>query len=456
MTPDHHTTPNDRLDAGRDDATLRRRRAAFALAGAILLLCLGAAGYFLLLDDSREEHAHEAGMLYTCPMHPQVIRDEPGTCPICHMDLVPMRASAAPGTGNDSAASHAVRVTMTPEERIVANVGTAEAGYRAVAAQLEVAGAIDYNEATHRVVTARFGGRIERLYVKETGQYVRAGEPLMEIYSPELVTAQQDYLLARETSTIRTPAGLGGDDGAAERAEERRGRLLRASRKRLELLGMSSAQIAALEQRGEIAYQTTVFSPASGVVIRRGITDGAYVNEGALLLELADLSSVWVLASVYESDVRRMKPGLPMMVTGPALGGERRQGRVQYIYPTVDPETRTVQVRGLFANADMLLKPGMYVSVSIGLPAGDVLAVPASAVVRTGRRDLVYVEVAANTFEPREVRTGVRDDGYYEIVEGELRAGDRVVTEGGFLIDSESRLSGAAMDHSMSRTEGRQ
>ncbi|MEP7220876.1 MAG: efflux RND transporter periplasmic adaptor subunit, partial [Bacteroidota bacterium] len=223
---------------------------------------------------------------------------------------------------------------------------------------------------------------------------------------------------------------------------------------RLELLGMSAAQITALEGHGEVAYTTTVFSPESGVVLKRGATEGAYVAEGAMLLELADLSSVWVMANVSEADINRLKPGMMMRVSAPALNGEHLEGRVEYIYPVVDPETRTVRVRGLFANPRLLLKPGMYLSATISIPSRDLLAVPAGAVIRTGRRDLVYVEVGTNTFEPRQVTLGLKDGDYYEIAGGDLKEGDNVVAEGGFLLDSESRLSLPAGRQAAGGTEG--
>jgi Cu(I)/Ag(I) efflux system membrane fusion protein len=356
------------------------------------------------------------------------------------MDLVPMAGAADSSSSSPAAARN---LEITPEGRIVANVATVAAGYRSFGSTMEMPASVDFNEGTHQVVSARFGGRIERLFVRETGQLVRKGDPIMEIYSPELLAAQKDYLLAHDVQGLHTMS-MGSGDANREQTAQRSERLLGASRKRLELLGMSAEQIRALDVSGEIAYSTRVYSTASGVVLKRAVTEGAYVNEGTLLLELADLSSVWVLADVYESDAYRVRPGMAMMVSGAALGGERRAGRIEYIYPTVDPASRTVRVRAAFANAGMLLKPGMYLTATIDVATKEALAVPAGAVVRTGARDLVYVEVAPNTFEPREVKLGMKDGDYYQIVSGALNAGDKVVAEGGFLLDSESQLRGVA------------
>jgi membrane fusion protein, copper/silver efflux system len=425
--------------------THRPSTRTIAIVAIIALLSIGAAVtalYWRPWEVTVDTHAHDATGKYTCPMHPQVVQDGPGICPICFMDLVPVGGASA-DTGDEHGLSKDA-LMLSERGRIVADVATTTVTSRAINAVIESAAGVDYNEATHRVVTARYAGRIERLHVDGTGQFVQKGAPLMEIYSPELVAAQQEYLIARETPQIDLPTL----DAAT--AQGRRGgaaRLQGASRKRLELLGMSAAQIAALERRGAIAYTTTVFAPASGVVLRRGVTEGAYVNVGTLVIEMVDLSSVYVIANVLESEAWKVRPGQPMSVTGAALGGETRHGSVDYVYPTVDAASRTVRVRGVFANPGMRLKPGMYLTARILAPQGEALVVPVGAVVRTGRRDIVYAEVGTNTYEPREIRLGARNGEYYEIAGGPINKGDRIVAQGSYLIDSESRLSGGAASH---------
>jgi membrane fusion protein, copper/silver efflux system len=352
--------------------------------------------------------------------------------------------------------SHSDMVHLTDGELIAANVRTVVAEVRPIRQDLKVSAGVDYNEATHTVVTARVAGRIERLYVDRTGEYIRRGAPLMEIYSPELINAQRDYLIARESTEIEITSLSGNDTLMKTRRVERDRRLVTSSRTRLRLLGMSEAQIVALERKGEISYTTTLFSPASGVVIKRAITQGAYVEVGTLLLDLVDLSTVWVLANVYETDVYRVKPGMPMTVSGATMGGTSLAGRVEFIYPSVDQQSRTVKVRGVFANPGGLLRPGMYVDAAIGIPVASGLAVPVDAVVRTGRREVVYVQVRPNQFEARMVEVGAGDGEYLQIVGGDLHSGDRVVADGGFLVDSEMRLnSGAADPHAGHGTGGK-
>ncbi len=224
---------------------------------------------------------------------------------------------------------------------------------------------------------------------------------------------------------------------------------MRASRQRLKLLGMSEEEITALEKRGEVTWTTTIRSTASGIVTTRGVTEGAYVNEGTMLVEVVDLSSVWVMVNVYENDVNSVTRGMKVQVTGPPLNGKNLHGVIDYVYPSVDPESRTVQVRALFSNPGTQLKPGMYLTATILKPTQNNLTVPASAVIRTGKRDIVYIEVEENMFEPREVQLGTKADGHYQITGGNLKTGDRVVSEGGYLLDSEAatecrgRLRGA-------------
>lgn len=433
------------------NTTTSAQRTVLLLVGALLLLAGGiAGGYFLLpkltgSTSMAEEHDHAEGSLYYCPMHPQVEQEGPGVCPICHMDLVPRNSPDAMADHAAGEGEHGAMIHITPRQRVIADVATVEVGYQQLNANILASATVQVNEETQRAVTARYAGRIERLYVTKTGDYVRKGEPLAEIYSPELITAQKEYLIALETREQGLLPGLertGRNTSAPTTKESRGDQLVRASRSRLKLLGMSDKQIESLEREGEVAYNTTIFSTASGIVTNRAVVEGAYVNEGTLLLEVIDLSSVWVLANVYESDANIVSPGMRMVVTGPALGGERVEGRVDYSYPSVDPASRTVQVRGVFPNPRLRLKPGMYLTATIMKPATDALAVPVGAVIRTGTRDIVYVEVEENMFEAREVQLGMKGNGYYQITGGDLNRGDKVVAEGGYLLDSERQLAG--------------
>ncbi|MCE2503165.1 MAG: efflux RND transporter periplasmic adaptor subunit [Chlorobi bacterium] len=417
-------------------SSIRRRSILFSV-GAVILLAVGiVAGHFLLpkiIDGDEHDHSGETG--YYCPMHPHVQQNEPGVCPICQMDLVPKR-------NPDEMAGHEVgeeRVHVTPRQRVIADVVTAEIDYRQLTVDIRAPANVEVNEATQKSVTAWYPGRIEKLYVDKTGQYVKRGAPLAEIYSPELIIAQREYLIALDTRD-RQLLPMIDRLGEIESKENRGDQLVEASRERLKLLGMTDAQIESLEEKGKITRTTTVFSSASGIVMRRGVVEGAYVNEGTMLIEVVDLSSVWAIANVYESQANQIRPGMRMAVTGPSLNGERIEGRIDYVYPMIDPDSRTVQVRGVFINPGLRLKPGMYLTASIIKPPTDALAVPVGAVIRTGRRDLVYVDVGNQMFEAREVELGMKGDGYYQITGGDLHRGDKVVAEGGYLLDSEREL----------------
>jgi len=429
------------------DTVGRNRRGVVLWVSLILLLGLGTTAYLWRPWEAGASTQSGEQTLYTCTMHPQVVKEGPGVCPICHMELVPKRSAHVEerhdaDTGSSDA--HDAMVHLTNQERIRANVRTTKIEYRTIGSSVQAAADVDYAETSQRVVSARYRGRIERLFVRETGGYVARGARLMEIYSPELVSAQQEFLIARDAVSDVTPVGGTGNDDARRR--ERNERMIRASRKRLELLGMTESQIDALRDRGEISYTTTVFAPVSGVVVRKGAVEGAYVDEGTMLLELVDLSTVWVKANVYEADLPNVRVGATMSVTGPALGGETMRGRVDLIYPTVDASSRTAQVRAVFANPGYRLKPGMYVTATIPTSRVDALVVPVGAVVRTGKRDLVYVEAEPNMFEARQVELGRRDGEYYEIVGGGVQAGDVVAAEGGYLLDSEATLSSGTVD----------
>ena len=413
---------------------------------ALVLLAAGvAAGYFLLPGFvGMAGHNHDEETVYFCPMHPQVRQNEPGVCPICHMDLVPENTPEAMA---EHAEGEGEVVHVTPRQRVIADVATVEVDYRQLQTDITAPATVQVNEATQRMVTAWFPGRIEKLYVDKTGDYVGKGSPLATVYSPEIITAQKEYLLALDTRDRKLLPSI---ERTGERADAERGedRLVAASEERLKLLGMTDGQIRALREKGEIARTTTIFSTASGVVTRRNVVEGAYVNEGTTLIEVVDLSSVWVIANVYESQAGLVRSGMSMSVTGPSLNGETLNGRIEYIYPMVDPESRTIQVRGVFANPRLRLKPGTYLTASIPHSAVDALAVPVGAVIRTGERDLVYVDLGEHMFEAREVTLGMKANGYYQIVGGDIKRGDRVVAEGGYLLDSERELSsGSGGEH---------
>lgn len=437
----------ERTDAVNEQALPARRRPAWPtrIVVGILLLAAGAfAGYYGATRLGVGVAASAVEEIYTCPMHPQIEQVGPGICPICFMDLVP-RGGAPDPTHEDDRAAQDLRIT--PRDRVIADVATVQADYRTLTTSITAPVTIDFNEGTQRIVSARVGGRIERLFVRETGMQVSKGAPLMEIYSPELVAAQKEFLVARETArTLSQPVGDLYRTDTSARAARGKG-IVESSRQRLALLGMSSAQIEALEKRGEVTMVVTVFSPVSGIVLRRGVAEGAYVNEGTALMEVVDIGIVWGMIDAPQDVASRLRVGLETIIRGPGLGEDVAHSRIDYIYPLADATSRTIRLRAPIVNRRGLMRPGMVLTAEIQIPSIDALAVPVSSVVRTGLRDLVYVEVRKNTFEARQVTLGVRSGDYYQIVGGDVKRGEKIVAEGGFLLDSERQLRGIGSKH---------
>jgi Cu(I)/Ag(I) efflux system membrane fusion protein len=378
----------------------------------------------------------KAGESYTCPMHPFIHSDRPGTCPICGMNLVP-EASEAKGAAAENAARLGM-VSMNPTQRLMANVATQKVARRDFGAGTVAVGKVSWDERRLTKIAARTGGRVEKLHVDFTGTPVREGQPLLEIYSPDLVASQREYLVALAGVEKFRDSPYGD---AREMAEK----LLAASRTRLSLWGVTDAQIAELSRAREPRTVFTVFSPVSGVVTERLVTAGQYVMDGGTLYSVAQADPVWVEAEVYENDFGAVPAGAAATVTTDAYPGRRFFGKVSFVDPFLNPETRTAKVRVELANPGGLLKPDMFVRVELRSGRGKALAVPESAVLVTGQRAMAWVEVSQNAFEPRVVRLGRRSGGYYQVLSG-LSEGDTVVTSAGFLIDSESQLRSGSSD----------
>jgi Cu(I)/Ag(I) efflux system membrane fusion protein len=378
-------------------------------------------------------------------MHPFILSDRPGACPICGMALV--TKSSMVSSLPDNAAASLGMVSMNPTQRLMANVATAKAEGREFSLDTSAVGKVSWDERTLAAVPARFGGRIERLHVDFTGTRVVKGQPLLEIYSPDLVASQREYLLARQgVERLK--------DSPYEDARRMSSALLEAARARLKLWGVTDAQIAGLERSGEPGLASTVFSPASGVVTERLVSAGQYVAEGSPLFSIADPARVWVQAEIYETEIGRVPVGTPAVVTTEAWPGREFRGRASFVDPFLNPETRTARVRVELANPGGLLKPEMFVRVAFRGRKGRALAVPDTAVLVTGERAMVWTEVSPNAYEPRTVRVGHKSGGFYEVLSG-LSEGETVVTSAGFLIDSESQLrSGSADPHAGHGAEG--
>lgn len=441
----------------------------------VTVLLLGG-GIFLSTDLSFRhsplagpEHSH-AAQKYTCGMHPMVIVDEPGSCPICGMDLTPLKANTGgaaavtdgerkvkywqapmdptfirdePGKSPmgmdlipvyENEATGGSMITIDPTTIQNMGVRTAAVTRGDLARTIRTVGLVSYEESKQYVVNAKIAGWVEKLYVAETGQQVKKGQKLLEIYSPDLVAAQQELLLARDNYRSLQDSSFAQ---IAENAE----RLLESSRKRLQLWDVSKKQIARLEKTGEVRKTVTLYSSYDGIVTMKMVNEGMYVKPGMTLLNLADLSQVWVLADIYEYQLPWVKVGQRARVELPYVQDRKFTAQVDYLYPYVEAKTRTVKARIKFDNADFELRPDMYVNVYLtGEQVTDALLIPVEAVLRSGEKQTVFIALAGGRFEPRLIKTGLQGEGgHIEVVQGVFE-GEQVVTSAQFLLDSESKL----------------
>jgi Cu(I)/Ag(I) efflux system membrane fusion protein/cobalt-zinc-cadmium efflux system membrane fusion protein len=326
-------------------------------------------------------------------------------------------------------------VQLTPQRLQQIGVTTATAAYKDVTQELRAPGNVAIDEQRLSYVQTRFAGWIQNVFANATYQYVRKGQPLFTVYSPDLVSSEQEYLLAKQNQSSFAHDAHG-------MAVQESGWLLQAAEERLRQFGVPPQTISDLQQSGKVQREISIDSPVSGYIIERNALPNAYVQPETKLYTIADLSTVWVYANVFQSDVGRLKPGDPAQVTVDAYPGRTFNGRIDQILPQVDMATRTVRVRLIFTNAGVALKPGMYVNVAIRIPLGRQLVVPSSAVLQAGVRSIAFLDHGNGSLEPRTVETGPQLDDSVVILSG-LKAGDKVISSANFLVDSEAQLQSA-------------
>jgi Cu(I)/Ag(I) efflux system membrane fusion protein len=362
---------------------------------------------------------------YTCSMHPSVKQKTPGTCPICGMHLIPVTKE-----------QHEQGVVMIDEaRRQLIGVRTAPVVEAPMRSVFRAVGQVAYDEAALSDVNLKVHGWITKLYVNETGQRVSKGQTLFTMYSPELYNAEQDFLLGAQGAA----ASASADDSVPRRTQL----LAQASRQRLHLLGLTDAQVDAIAKNGKPSEDLAIPSPASGFVIEKNVVEGASVDAGMRLYRIAALNRVWVEADVYEADLSHVRMGQSAHVMLDYLPGRPYDARVAYVYPYLDPKSRTGRVRIELANKNLDLRPGMYANVELAADVGSRVQVPAAAVVYTGPRRLVFIDLGQGRFKPQEIQVGTEANGMYEVLAG-LKPGDLVATSGVFLIAAEARISTAA------------
>ncbi|MBC7944490.1 MAG: efflux RND transporter periplasmic adaptor subunit [Burkholderiales bacterium] len=414
--------------------------------------------------ETAVEHAQKhLDPTYTCPMHREVHSDKPGACPICGMPLQKVKQEVKPGQKKkplqekkilywhdpmvpqqkfdkpgkspfmdmqlvpvyaDGSSGEADDGSITISPRVVQNIGvrTAPVETGTFSRQVNTVGTVAFDERGIEVVESRASGWVEKLYVKAENDPVRRGQLLAEIYAPDLLAAQEEYLLALKIAGD-------ADDSLAQ-----------AARSRLSLLGLTEAQIRALEKTRKPQRRVAFYSPIDGIVAKLGVRQGMAVNPGMVMFNLVDLSTVWVNAEIVEAQAAWITEGKAVEARVPALPGKTFHGKVAYITPEVMRETRTLIARIVLDNPNLRLKPGMYADLTLsGGENKNTLLVPTEAVIKTGKRSLIILAMGEGKFKPAEVTTGMEADGKTEIQQG-LEQGQRVVASGQFLIDSESSL----------------
>jgi Cu(I)/Ag(I) efflux system membrane fusion protein len=389
-------------------------------------------------DESKPAKAAEKKILYWVdPMHPAYKSDKPGIAPDCGMDLVPVYEES--GSTSASSAQGYATITVPASRQQLIGVQLGKAERRDLHTMLRTVGRVAADETKLAHIHTKFDGYIDHLYVDFTGMEIRKGQPLLSIYSPDLVATQQEFLLA---SRARTKLSSGSE--AVSRSGDA---LYESARTRLLLWDITPAEIRRLESEGTVRKSLTVYSPVSGIVMAKTAVEGLRVAPGDSLFDIADLSRIWVLADVYESEIAFVKLGQEATVALSYMPGREWTGKVTFIAPTVDPVTRTVKVRVELPNPTGDLKPEMFADVMFHHMTTNVVAVPESAVLQTGTRSIVFVAKGEGRFEPREVTTGTKSDSWYEIRSG-VTEGEEVVMQANFLIDSESRLKAALAEMS--------
>ncbi len=426
----------------KSDGRNRAHRTMAIVRWVLLALVTMVAGYsvWTYWGPGASEHSSHREDRYYCPMHPQIRSPDPGECPICHMNLEPIpedRQSdgAEPGRARDmSAPSNAppdvVPVTLTAEKQQSIGVTTTPVTRGSLEQRLRVPGSVEAPESGLAQVRARAPGFIERVAVREAGVRVTRGQPLAWIYSPEIYRAQEEFLAASRWATRAPSSGATGTSPTE---------MVGAARRALELLGLSDADIDEISRSGRSMRAIPVRAPISGHVIRFNAVLGLHANLDTTLYEIADRSRVWVIASVRERDLPHIRAGMTARFASSSRPNDSVAARVDLVEPEVSETTRTARVRLTIRNSKYELRPGQYGDITFELPASTALLVPRDAVIHTGEHDYVFIDVGSGRFEPRTVRVGIQAGDRVQVLEG-LAEGDRVVSRGSFMLDSESRL----------------
>lgn len=409
----------------------------------IILASAAGGGWFLWqrqhAGNTSEHKVTQGKQLYTCSMHPFIIKDKPGTCPICGMELIKKIDNVPAGDAAQTPEQQQLglmlgHVSMSVNQRIMANVTTIEARQQTLDKEIIAVGIVQFDQSRQAKVTAWIAGRIDKLNVDTVGAQVSKDKPVAEIFSPDLLETQEEYLLAVKSRDLlkksSIPSISRNGDGLVASAKER-----------LMLYGVKASQISALEKAGKPNIRLPIYTPLSGIVIEKMVQQGQYINTGEVLFNIADLSKVWVEIDVFENEVPYVRVGQQVEIRSTIEHGAVSNGSISFVYPFHDPKTHTVKARVEMSNPGYMLKPDMFVNAIIRVPLVTGIVIPVTALIDTGNRQLVWIEASPGMFEPRDVRAGERVDDKVQILSG-IKAGDKVAVSGAYLIDSESQLQG--------------
>ena len=450
---------------------LSRRAWGLPAAAALAGLLTGGAAVYLAVGlrgaPTTAPQVEKKGPRFTCPMHPTIVQDHPGECPICGMQLVPMQeAGAAKGerkvafyrspmdpkqtspvprkdemgmdylpvyedeTHGSGAVEGLATVNIDPARQQLIGLTTAEARRGPVGGSWRTVGRVQVDPTGVRRINVKVGGYVERIFVDFVGKPVGRGQRLFSLYSPELLSAQTEYLLAVQTRKALSAGGQLSSDGDA---------LVASARRKLQLWDVPESEIERLEKGGEASKSLTFVSPISGVVTAKNVVEGSKIAAGDTPYEITDLGMVWVMADAYETDLAQVRVGMAATLTLQAYPDRVFAGQVAFIDPLLDPKSRTAKVHVHFPNPTRELKPEMYGEVVLRGAEREGLTIPLDAVIHTGTKDVVFIDLGEGKFLPREVQLGHASGDQVEVVKG-LEQGQKVVTRANFLVDSESRL----------------
>lgn len=423
------------------------------LIGGVILIALVAGGVFLLSQNKKAGTRTTATKaLYHCPMHKEYISDKPGNCPICSMKLVKKEGSDEEAmkkmiqenqvthsetsqTTNTEAAAATGAVFISPERQQMLGVRSVPAEYKTISREVRTVGKIAYDETRITHIHTRFNGWIEHVFVDFVGEPVRKGQQLFTIYSPELVSTQEEYLLA-----LRSREKLGGS--SFDWISKGSNTLADSAKERLKLWGVSEAEIEEVRKTGKARRTVPVYSPVNGIVTQRAAYHhGTYITPEMEIYTIVDISTVWLVADISEKDLPFVKTGQMLTIEFPYSNGKRIDSRIEFFYPYLDPATRTGQVRVQLKNPGNQFKLDQFVNVFVRMEEQKNLVVPSDAVLNTGEKQYVFIDLGDGYFDPRQLRIGVQTAEETSIEEG-LKEGERVVTAANFLLDSEARLRG--------------